>query len=111
MAVTQEVLVPSKFLENTQSTQYTAADAIVVITKCTVVNTSANNVVLNLNIVPSGGSASDANILIKNKTIAPNETYRCPEMINKTLKGGYFISGLSSVASALNIAIDGSIIT
>lgn len=107
MAVTPKVLVPSKVMENTQQQQYTALNVTSIIDKCTVTNTSANNVVFSLNIVADGGTASDANILIKNRAIAPNQSYHCPEVVGHSMGVNSFISTIAGTASALTLRISG----
>lgn len=111
MAVTPDVLVPPKQLEAVQTTQYTALNATVVIGKCTVTNTSASNALLYINIVPDGGSPSASNLIIKGRSLAPNEVYECPPLINHLLKNGYSISAYASAATSLTLMVSGSIIT
>jgi len=111
MAVTQKVLIPSKQMENAQTTQYTATNCKALIDKFTVVNTSASNQVFSVNLVTTGGSADVSNIVIKDRTIAPNETYKCPELIGKLLESGGFISTIASAATSLTVEANGREIT
>lgn len=111
MAVTTRVLVPSKVMESVSQQQYTAQGAIVLIDKFTVVNTSANNVSFSVNIVASGGSASDANAVIKNRTLAPNQTYNCPELVGHALQDGASIYTVAGAATSLTMRITGREIT
>ncbi len=111
MSVTNIVLVSNKLLEAAQTTQYTSSSGKTIIDKCTVLNTSASNVAFNINLIPSGGSASSSNLLIKARTLAPNESYGCPEIIGQVLESGGFISTLSGSAGALSIYASGRLIT
>lgn len=107
MAVTPKVMIPPKHAENSQTTQYTATGVKAIIDKFTVTNTSAGNASISVNLVNSGGSASDANLVIDARTIAPGETYTCPELIGQILEAGQFISTLASAATALTIRASG----
>lgn len=111
MSVTIKQLIPAKQAENAQTTQYTAVACKAVIDKFTVTNTSTNNVTLSVNIVASGGSAGNNNLIIKARTILPSETYLCPELVGQALEASSFISTLASAATSLTIACSGREIT
>lgn len=111
MTITAKVLIAAKQAENVQTAQYTAVNCKSRVDKFTATNTSANNVTLSINIVPSGGTASAGNIVLSLRAIAPGETYTCPEMIGQILESGMFISTLASAASALTIRSSGIEIT
>jgi hypothetical protein len=107
MAVIVKVLVPPKQLENTATTQYTATAVKAIIDKATVTNTSASNATLTVHLVTSGGTAGDSNLIIDAKTIVPNETYLCPEMVGQVLEVGSFISTTASAGTALTMRVSG----
>jgi len=112
MAVINRELIVGKRVENVQTTQYTApADTTTIIDKFSVINTTAGNVKFSANIVDSGDSASDTNIVIDDKTIGVGETYLCPELVGRTLEAESFISTLAGAASALTIMASGREIT
>jgi hypothetical protein len=111
MAVTVKNLIPRKQAESSQTTQYTATNCKTIIDKFTVTNTSANNVTLSVNLVASGGSAGDSNLVLKAKSIAPSETYTCPELVGQTLEASGFISTLAGAATSLTISASGREIT
>lgn len=111
MAVTVKNLIPRKQAENSQTTQYTATNCKTIIDKFTVTNTSAANVTLSVNLVASGGSAGDSNLVLKAKSIAPSETYTCPELVGQTLESGGFVSTLAGAATSLTISASGREIT
>ena len=111
MAATVKVLIPSKLVENAQTTQYTPVLCSAVIDKFTVTNTSAAPAAFSCNLVTAGGSAGAANLLVKAQTLIAGEVYLCPELIGHTLAVGDSISTLSSVASALVVRASGREIT
>lgn len=107
MAVTVKVLLPPKQLENAQTTQYTATNVKAIIDKATVTNTSAANVTLSVNLVTSGGSAGSANLIMDARTIVPDETYLCPELVGQVLEAGSFISTIAGAATSLTMRVSG----
>jgi hypothetical protein len=107
MAVTPKVLIPAKQAENAQTTQYTATAVKAIIDKFTVTNTSAGNVTLSVNLVTVSGSAGASNLILDTRTIAPDETYTCPELVGQVLEAGGFISTLASAATSLTIRCSG----
>lgn len=111
MTVTAKVLIAPKQAENSQTTQYTAVNATAVIDKFTVTNTSAGNVVFSANLVTSAGTPGNDNLIIKTRSIAPNETYPCPELVGQILMSGGFISTMAGSATSLTIRASGREIT
>jgi hypothetical protein len=111
MAVTPKVLIPPKQAEAAQTAQYTATNVRAIIDKFTVTNTSAGNETISINLVTSGGTAGAANLIIDTRTIAPDETYTCPELVGHVLEAGGFISTLASAATSLTIRCSGREIT
>lgn len=107
MTVTAKVLIPAKQVENAQTTQYTAANVRAVIDKFTVTNTSASNITFSANLVTISGTAGTDNLIVKTRTIAPNETYTCPELVGQVLEAGGFISTLASAATSLTMRASG----
>jgi hypothetical protein len=111
MAVTPKVLIAPKQAENAQTTQYIADAVKAIIDKFTVTNTSANNVAISVNLVNFDGTAGASNLVIDARTIAPDETYTCPELVGQVLEAGQFISTLASAATSLTIRCSGREIT
>ena len=107
MAVTVKALIPAKQAEATQTTQYTATNCRAIIDKFTATNTTAGNVTIGVNIVASGGSASASNLIVDNRSIAPDETYTFPELVGQVLDAGSFISTIASAATSLTIRASG----
>ena len=111
MAVTVKNLVPAKQLESSQTAQYTAVNCKTIIDKATVTNTNTTNVTISVNLVASGGSAGNGNLIVKTRSIVPGETYLCPELVGQVLEAGGFISTLASSATSLTFAVSGREIT
>jgi hypothetical protein len=107
MAVTPKVLIPAKQAENAQTTQYTATAVRAIIDKFTVTNTSAGNVSISVNLVTLAGAAGAGNLIIDARTLVPDETYTCPELVGHVLESGGFISTLASAATSLTIRASG----
>lgn len=107
MAVTLKVLVPAKIAENSQTTQYTATNCTAAIDKFTATNYSATAATLSVNIVTSGDTAGNQNLIVKTKTIQPGATYTFPEIVGHYLGTGGFISTAASAATSINIRVSG----
>ena len=107
MAVNVKVLIPAKIAENSQTTQYTATNVSAIIDKFTATNYSASAATLSVNLVTQFDSSGNQNLIIKNKTLLPSETYTFPELVGHVLQPGGFISTIASAASAINIRSSG----
>lgn len=107
MTVIIKVLIPAKQAENSQTTQYTAVNVKAIIDKFTVTNTSANNVTFSCNLVTVSGSAGASNLIIDTRTIVPDETYTCPELVGQALDVGGFISTIAGAGTSLTIRASG----
>lgn len=111
MAVTVKNIIPAKQAENTQTAQYTAVSCKCIIDKFTVTNTNTSNVTISVNLIASGGSAGNSNLIVKTRSVVPGETYLCPELVGQVLEAGGFISTLASAATSLTITASGREIT
>lgn len=111
MTVTVKVLVPAKIAEATQTTQYTAAGVTALIDKFTATNYSATAATISVNLVTNAGTAGDANLIVKTKTLQPAETYTFPELVGHALMPSGFISTLAGTATSVNIRVTGREIT
>jgi hypothetical protein len=107
MAVNVKVLIPAKIAENTQVTQYTATNVSAIIDKFTATNYSASAATISINLVTQFDSSGNQNLIIKNKTLLPSETYTFPELVGHVLQPGGFISTIAGAASAINIRSSG----
>ena len=111
MTVTVTVLVPPKQMEASQTTQYTATNVRAIIDKATVTNTDTVSRTFSVNIVTSGGSAGVSNLVIDTRTVQPDETYLCPELVGHVLAPGGFISTIASNATSLTLRVSGREVT
>ena len=107
MTVTVKVLIPSKIAEAAQTTQYTATGVTTIIDKFTATNYSASAATLSVNLVTSGDTAGNANLITKTKTLQPAEVYTFPELVGQVLAPSGFISTLAGTATAINIRASG----
>lgn len=111
MAVTVKNIIPRKQAEAVQTAQYTAVNCKTIIDKFTATNTSGAPVLFSVNLVALAGAASASNLVLKERSIAPNETYTCPELVGQTLEAGGFISTLAGAATSITISSSGREIT
>lgn len=103
MATVSKILFTSKFAESTLTTQYiTPSTAKTQIDKITAHNSSANNALLYVYLVPSGSSAGIANLL-SDVTLGPGDEYGFPELSGHLLEPGSSIQMQASAASAISI--------
>lgn len=111
MTVTVKVLVPAKFAEITQTTQYTANGVTTIVDKFTATNISVSAATISVNLVTTAGSAGDINLITKTKTLQPAEVYTFPELVGQVLGVGDFISTIAGTVSAINIRVSGREVT
>ena len=107
MAVTVKVLIPAKIAESSQTTQYTASGLKAIIDKFTATNYSASAATISVNLVTSGDTAGNQNLIVKTKTLQAGETYTFPEIVGASLDAGGFISTIAGTGSAINIRASG----
>ena len=107
MTVTLKVLIPAKTAEASQTTQYTASNVTTIIDKFTATNYSASSATLSVNLVTSGDTSGNQNLITKTKTLAASEVYTFPEIVGQVLIAGGFISTIAGTATAINIRASG----
>mgnify|MGYP000872965201 CR=1 FL=1 len=104
MSITAKAIIPAKQAENVQTTQYTAASSTrTIIDKFTATNTSAGSVTLSVNLVTSGDTAGNQNLITKTKSLAAAEVYTFPEIVGHVLNPGDFISTIAGAATSITI--------
>lgn len=111
MTVTAKVLIPAKIAENSQTTQYTATGVTTIIDKFTATNYSATTVTLSVNLVTSGDTAGNQNLVTKTKSLQAGETHTFPEIVGQILAPSGFISTIAGAATSINIRASGREIT
>jgi hypothetical protein len=109
MTVTAKNLVPAKFVENTQTTQYTVSSNITatIIDKFTATNISGSTATISVNIVTGSDTAGNQNLITKTKSLSPSEVYTFPELVGQIMPNTSFISTIASAASAINMRVSG----
>jgi hypothetical protein len=108
MTTTIKRLVSGSALTGGAATYYTAQPLTRArITAATLTNTTGAPIQATVYLVPSGGVAGAANTVISTKTIAPGETYHCPELVNQVIEPSGTIqalgNGLTFVVSGVEI--------
>ena len=111
MTVTVKVLVPAKYAEATQTTQYTSTNVTTIIDKFTATNISATAATISVNLVTAADSAGNTNLITKTKSLQPSEVYTFPELVGQVLGVSDFISTIAGTASAINIRVSGRQVT
>lgn len=107
------MLTPKRLVEGSQLTgsavtYYTApAKTKTILKKLTLTNTSAGAVTATVYLIPSGGTAGDANTLKKAVSIAAGATYDCAEAVNHVLEPGDFLQALASAGTAVTLMASG----
>lgn len=110
MTVTTSVLF-SKIAENAQTTQYTSSNVGTIIDKFTATNYSGASATISVNLVTSGDTAGNQNLIVKTKALQPSETYTFPELVGHKLDAGGFISTIAGTATAISIRASGRVIS
>jgi hypothetical protein len=111
MTVTVKVLVPAKYAENAQTTQYTATGVTAIIDKFTATNITATAATISVNLVTVSDSAGNTNLITKTKSLQASEVYTFPELVGQVLGSGDFISTIAGTGSAVNIRVSGREVT
>lgn len=109
MPVTAKNLVPAKFVEDTQTTQYIVSSNVTatIIDKFTCTNISGSSATVSVNLVTGSSTAGDENLITKEKTLAASEVYTFPELVGQILPNSSFISAVASAADSINIRVSG----
>lgn len=103
-------IVPRKRAEAAATAQYTSSDGTTIIDKFTVTNVGAADDTFNCWLVPDGGTASNDNLIIDARPIAPGETYECPELIGQVILIDGFLSTEAGAVNTLVISGAGRVI-
>ena len=112
MSITNNVLIPAKIAEAGDTLQYTAptgSGVAVVIDKFTATNYDTVARTISVNLVTAAGSAGNANLIVKTKSLQPGVTYMFPEIVGQTLGHGDMIYTNASNATGVNIRASGRI--
>lgn len=109
MAVIAKSLVAGVLLSTGAVTQYTApVNVTTVIKAATLCNTSTTSTVkATVYRVTNGGSVTASNQQISAFGIGPGQTYLCPELINKVLAPGDFLSAKDDTGGIMAFNVSG----
>lgn len=109
MSSTPTVLLQAKYLENSETTQYTAPTTCkaVRVDDFTIANRSGAAVTIIVRAVPSGGTAGVEHEVVPSKTLAAGDVYLVEPM---WLAPGDFIRTTAGAATSLVARIGGRVI-
>ena len=112
MASSVKEIVTAQYVPAVQTSLYTSpAGTWTRIDKLTVVNVSAGAQTVSINLVPSGGSASAANLSTQTRAIQPGETWNSPNEYGQVLNPGDALSVIASAGSDLVILAAGTVLS
>ena len=113
MTVTVKTLVAGSQLTAAASSFYVApANTKAIIQNATIYNTaSANAQTVTVHVVDTGATETSSNMVIGSRVIGPLETYRCPELIGKTISATGTIRALASSTSTFSFQVSGVEVT
>jgi len=112
MAVTNKRIISGAQLTTSAAAYYTVPS----LTKCIVkrlafCNTTAGAVAVTVHLVPSGGSATDANTVTKTKSVGAYETWVCPEAEGQVIEQLGAIYALAGAGGSITVIGSGVEIT
>lgn len=108
MATTPIVIDPGTELPNAVATQYTApVGKIIRIASYAICETTNAAITYTIHLVPSGGSASDANMIANAVSVAAKKSVLVVPAIGQVLEAGDTIQAFASTASALTQRVSG----
>lgn len=107
---TPKVLIPSKIIEDTEETQYTADRVTAIIDKCTARNFSGSAETITISLVTAADSPGNDNIIIS-QTIQAGKTYTFPEVVGHMLMPSGYISTLASTTNTISFRVSGREVT
>ncbi len=107
--ITPKPLYTGGQLTASAATLYTSpTNTKTIVTQAVFTNVDTVARLLTVWIVRAGGAASDANLLIDEKSLAVGEAYVSPELAGKMLGAGDFIQAKADATTAITCAgIDG----
>jgi hypothetical protein len=112
MAITGKRMVAGSQLTTSAATYYTAGASIrAQIQAMTLTNTTGGAVTATVHLVPSGGSATAANMILSAKSIAAGESYKAIEAIGQWLEAGGTIQALASAGTSISMVESGIEVT
>jgi hypothetical protein len=107
MPVVAKVLAPPNYVGLTATSVYSPSGVLAIIDKCTAHNVSGADAVLSIHLASPEAIALNENKVLFNRTIAPGQTYLCPEVVGHALRAGSNIFVSASVAGVISVRISG----
>jgi len=110
MATTKTVLLQTKYLEDPETTQYTApiSAKAVLVDEFTVSNRTGGGVTLIVRVVPAGDTPGVEHEIFPSKTLAAGEVYELPPFV---LGPGDFVRTDPGAATSLVARMSGRVVT
>jgi hypothetical protein len=100
--------VPGVALTTSSVNVYTSpANVTSVVKAASAANNGTTTIKLTVNVVRSSGAAATTNVAIAGIGIAPGLTYMCPELVNKVLGPGDFLSVKDDTGGVTSYIVDG----
>lgn len=110
--ITSINMVSATFIPASTTILYTTPSGTTTrIIQCSLTNTSASNVTVNLYVASASSAPTSSEIIVKSKTIRPNETWTPVSLINMVLGAGNTLQADASVATSIVIKASGIEIT
>jgi len=108
MTVTVKTLVAGSQLTGSAATYYTApANTKAIIHNMTLTNTTGGAITATVHVIDTGATETVSNMCISARSIAAGETYKCPEVIGKTMSATGTIRALAGSATSITIQAHG----
>lgn len=105
---TYKAMVDGVGLTNIDTTYYTTpTNTTSKIFRATFCNDDITAIAVTITLVKSGSSASYESRITKAKTLAPGETWSCPDIEGHVLEAGGFISMVASITGKIGCRISG----
>jgi hypothetical protein len=111
MSVITLNIIQPKLIEVAQTTQYISSGARTIIDKFTITNVGSANALFSVNLVSSGSTPLASNTIIKDRAVAPGETYSCHELTGHVLEPSAYISTKCDTVSVLVCRASGRQVT
>lgn len=112
MAITGKRMVAGSQITAAATTFYTVgASTRAQIQAMTITNRNAAARTVTIHLVPSGGTATDSNIILAAKSLNQDESYKVIEAIGQWLEAGGTIQALASAATSVNLVASGIEVT
>ena len=107
MAIIPKRLVDGSQIAASATTYYTATNVKTRIDALSLTNTAATAINVTIYLVPSGGSASDSNIVLDARSVPAGGTYIPPGVIGQWIEAGGTLRAFASSATSVTLVASG----